>query len=120
MRAFSLACLDLLENDRHGLPENGSDIYDVIRLTPVEAKEGGRCPYRFRKKPTKLLVNIPPGVREGQFIRLVGMGEDGKGGGKPGNLYLRVKIRRPLKQKLKALFSGLSKGLGLQRPCLRH
>lgn len=97
------------------LPENGSDIHEVIRLSPLQALEGGPYPYRFRKRSSKLVVKIPPGVRDGQFIRLAGMGEDGKGGGKPGDLYLRVKIERPLGQRVKGLFSGLRKGLGLQR-----
>jgi len=38
-----------------------------------------------------LLVKIPPGVREAQLIRLAGKGQDGVGGGRAGNLYLRVK-----------------------------
>ena len=96
-------------------PENGSNIHEVIRLNPVEAREGGPYPYLSRKKSSKLVVKIPPGVREGQLIRLAGMGEEGKGGGNPGDLYLRVKIEKPLVQKVKGLFSGLRKGLGLQR-----
>jgi DnaJ-class molecular chaperone len=94
------------------LPENGADIHDVIRLTPVEALEGGPFPYWFREK--KLVVKVPPTIREGQFIRLAGMGQEGKGGGKAGDLYLQVKIKRPLKQKLKTFFSGLKKGLSPQ------
>ena len=39
-----------------------------------------------------LRVKIPPGVREGQLIRLAGKGQDGIGGGDAGNLYLRVKF----------------------------
>ncbi|MEJ2724647.1 MAG: DnaJ domain-containing protein [Deltaproteobacteria bacterium] len=97
------------------LPENGPDIHEVITLSPADAAEGGPYPYWFRKKSAKLVVKIPPGVREGQFIRLAGMGESGKGGGKPGDLYLRVKIEKPLGQRLKAYFSGLRKGFGLQR-----
>lgn len=37
-----------------------------------------------------LQVKIPPGVREGQLIRLFGKGEQGTAGGPSGNLYLRV------------------------------
>ena len=39
-------------------------------------------------------------VQEGQKIRLKGMGVEGKDGGKPGALYLNVRIRRPLLQKV--------------------
>ena len=46
---------------------------------------------------------LPKGLRQGQRIRLAGMGEEGKGGAKPGDLYLEVKISKPLMQKLKDL-----------------
>ncbi len=37
-------------------------------------------------------VKIPPGVRDGQRLRLSGRGEAGVGGGPPGDLYLRVRM----------------------------
>ncbi len=40
-----------------------------------------------------LNVKIPPGVAQGQMIRLAGQGLPGIGGGAPGDLYLRVHIR---------------------------
>ncbi|GAJ08123.1 unnamed protein product, partial [marine sediment metagenome] len=49
----------------------------------------------------KLVVKIPAGVKHNQPIRLVGMGEDGKGGGKAGDLYLKVRIRKPLLKTVK-------------------
>lgn len=39
-------------------------------------------------------VKIPPGIREGQRIRLAGKGQTGAGGGPAGDLYLRVKLAR--------------------------
>jgi curved DNA-binding protein len=39
-------------------------------------------------------VNIPPGVADGQLIRLRGEGAQGMGGGPPGDLLLRVRVRR--------------------------
>jgi len=39
-------------------------------------------------------VRIPPGVREGQRIRLAGQGGTGFGGGSAGDLYLRVRLAR--------------------------
>ena len=39
-----------------------------------------------------LRVKIPPGVREGQLIRLAAKGQEGIGGGDAGNLYLRIKF----------------------------
>jgi len=89
------------------LPEGGSDIHDVIHLTPEQAQDGGPYPYLLRKKSKKLVVKIPPQVREGQLIRLAGMGDDGKGGAKPGDLYLKVRIKRPLLQRVKKFVSDL-------------
>ncbi|HLS28066.1 MAG TPA: DnaJ C-terminal domain-containing protein [Opitutales bacterium] len=37
-------------------------------------------------------VKIPPGVRQGQRIRLAQKGEPGSGGARPGHLYLRVRL----------------------------
>jgi len=37
------------------------------------------------------------------------MGEDGKGGGKPGDLYLKVYIKKPLLRKIKDFISHLRK-----------
>jgi len=37
-------------------------------------------------------VRIPPGVRDGQRLKVQGKGELGTGRGKPGNLYLNVKL----------------------------
>jgi DnaJ-class molecular chaperone len=83
------------------LLQNGTDVTEAIHLTPQEAKEGGPYPYYYSRKSKKLVVMLPQGLREGQRIRLAGMGEEGKGGGKAGDLYLTVKIKRPLVQKLK-------------------
>jgi curved DNA-binding protein len=37
-------------------------------------------------------VKIPPGVRDGQRLRVAGQGEPGEGGGPAGDLYLRVRM----------------------------
>jgi curved DNA-binding protein len=39
-------------------------------------------------------VKIPPGVTEGQRLRVAGRGEAGVGGGAAGDLYLRVRLAR--------------------------
>jgi curved DNA-binding protein len=38
-------------------------------------------------------VNFPAGVRDGQLIRLAGQGGEGRDGGPPGDLYLRVALK---------------------------
>ena len=86
------------------LPEAGTDVNDTISLSPEHARTGGAYAYYLRKKDKKLVVQIPPGVKDHQSIRLTGMGEDGKGGGKAGNLYLKIRIRKPLLQSIKDLF----------------
>lgn len=39
-------------------------------------------------------VKIPPGVTEGQRLRIAGRGEIGRGGGAAGDLYLRVRLAK--------------------------
>jgi curved DNA-binding protein len=41
----------------------------------------------------RLVVKIPPGVRDGQRIRLSGQGQQGRGGGAAGDLYLVVRVK---------------------------
>ena len=48
----------------------------------------GRMP-----KKRSVSVKIPPGVHEGQGVRVAGEGEPGRGGGPRGDLYCYVKIR---------------------------
>jgi len=87
------------------LPESGSNMNDVIILNPQQAEEGGPYAYFHRKKSKKLIVKIPPGIKDGQFIRLAGMGEDGKAGGGTGDLYLKVQIKRSLFHKIQNFIS---------------
>jgi molecular chaperone DnaJ len=44
-------------------------------------------------KTRRLNVRIPPGVQNGQRIRLAGRGEPGTRGGPAGNLYVLVRVR---------------------------
>lgn len=86
-------------------PLRGKDLEDVIYLTAEQAIQGGKGKYFHRKRSKELLISIPPGIKEGQKIRLKGMGEEGRNGGPPGDLYLKVKIKKPLIQRLKELLS---------------
>jgi len=52
-------------------------------------------------KKRVLNVNIPKGIREGQHIRLSGQGSAGVGKNKAGDLYLKVRIRKPLLKSVK-------------------
>jgi len=86
------------------LPQNGTDLNDSIRLEPELARQGGPYAYYLPQRSKKLVVKIPPRTRNGQKIRLAGMGTGGKHGGRPGDLYLKVKINQPLLRKIKAFF----------------
>lgn len=91
------------------VPEEGTDIVDVIHLTPRQALEGGPYAYYHRQKEKKLVIHIPKNIRHGQRIRLSGQGREGKGGGTPGDLYLKVEIKKPLLEKIKDFTSNLIK-----------
>ncbi len=84
-------------------PLRGKDLEDTLYLKPRQAFEGTKGKYVHRKRSKELIVTIPPGMRDGQKIRLKGMGEPGKDGGEPGDLYLKVKIKKPLLEKVREL-----------------
>jgi len=85
-------------------PEDGADIDEHLYLPPQLALQGGPYAYYLRRRSKKLVVKIPAGIRPGQRIRLEGMGEAGKAGGKPGDLFLKVHIRKPLLNSIKDFF----------------
>lgn len=85
----------LLNNISGGrIPLRGEDLYDTIRMNPQLADNGGPYAYYHKWRDKKLVVKIPPGTRQGQKIRLTGMGRDGSGGS--GDLYLKVETKTSL------------------------
>ncbi|MDM8554513.1 DnaJ domain-containing protein [Desulfococcaceae bacterium HSG7] len=89
--------------------QDGTDIEDTIELNPDLALQGGPYAYLSKKGSKKLVVNIPPGIREGQRIRLAKMGSPGKGTGNAGDLYLKIQIKKSFLQKLKNFMSVTGK-----------
>ncbi len=85
------------------LPQRGADLQDGISLQPELARSGGPFAYFHRRLGKKLVVHIPAGVRDGQVIRLNGMGKAGSHGAPPGDLLLKVRIKTPLLKKLKSM-----------------
>jgi curved DNA-binding protein len=80
----------------------GRDVEADIMVTLEEALHGSKRRVTLRRpgvdeseeRTDSYEVRIPPGVREGQRIRLAGQGGAGYGGGHPGDLYLRVRLAR--------------------------
>lgn len=80
--------------------QRGQDIEGDILVTLDEILHGSSRTIKLQRTDPRtgqsttqtLRVRIPPGVREAQLIRIAGKGQEGLGGGGPGNLYLRVKF----------------------------
>jgi membrane associated rhomboid family serine protease len=76
-----------------GYSEETLDLSGTIRLTPREARSGARkvisVPQGFRRK--NLIVTVPPGMKEGQRLRLKGLGKKDAEGNR-GDLFLEVRM----------------------------
>ncbi len=87
------------------LPERGRDLGDSLAVTPEKASSGGKVRYIVNQpgRSREILITVPPGVREGQKIKLRGLGEEGRNGGEAGDLFLKVRIRRPFFERMKEI-----------------
>src|SRR5208282_575800 len=80
--------------------ERGRDIEGDIMVTLDEAMHGSVRPVSVRRPSGRSVstatyqVRIPPGVTEGQKLRVAGRGEAGSSGGEAGDLYLRVRLAK--------------------------
>ncbi len=83
---------------RQSSAARGHDVEADIMVTLEEALHGSTRQVSLRRgdsqKTETYQVKIPRGVHEGQRIRLAGQGEAGAGGGKSGDLFLRVRLAR--------------------------
>ncbi|GAA4769101.1 J domain-containing protein [Actinomycetospora chibensis] len=75
-------------------PIAGADQEAELPLSVEEAYRGGQRPITLSGTagPRTYTVTIPPGVTDGQRIRLAGEGGQGRGSGAAGDLYLVVRI----------------------------
>ncbi len=84
--------------------QRGEDHHATIEIDPRRAYSGGTESIELRHPRPKagggvelgtrrLNLRIPPGVTDGQVIRLAGQGAPGVGGGARGDLYLKVALR---------------------------
>jgi curved DNA-binding protein len=72
-------------------PLRGRDIEALLELSLEDALTGGRR--RLTLDGREVNANFPAGVRDGQLIRLAGRGGEGRDGGPPGDLFLRVALK---------------------------
>ncbi len=90
------------DEDGESFTQPGRDVEADILVALEEALRGSKRKVTLRRpgadggaeRMDTYQVRIPPGVREGQRIRLAGQGSAGTGGGPAGDLYLRVRLAR--------------------------
>lgn len=88
--------------DDNSFAHAGQDVEADLLVTLEEALRGALRKVTLRRpgnngaadRSDTYQVRIPPGVREGQRIRLGGQGGSGFGGGSAGDLFLRVRLAR--------------------------
>ena len=69
----------------------GSDVSYAIKVDFLEAVLGAKK--RLRLADTKTLdVTLKPGSENGQTLRLKGQGQDGRGGGPPGDALITIEV----------------------------
>lgn len=83
--------------------QRGRDLNDVIHIDEATAQKGGPYAYYHSQQSKKLVVNVPAGVKDGQKIRLSGMGSMDSSGHAPGDLYLKIRVKRPFLKRVKRL-----------------
>ena len=90
------------ETEDEDYAQAGRDIEADLLVTLEEVLHGSRRKVTLRRpevdgepgRNNTYQVRIPPGMREGQKIRLAGQGGPGHGGAAAGDLYLRVRLAR--------------------------
>ena len=89
-----------------GEPQRGEDINTEITATITEAFFGANKEITFKVVDggsKKINVKIPAGIRNSEKIRLIGLGKEGKNGGKNGDLFIRIKIKDNAGLRLKGI-----------------
>jgi DnaJ-class molecular chaperone len=77
---------------RAGFRMRGQDVHYRLELDFLDAVNGGNQQITLPDGAV-LDVNIPPGTRDGQILRLRGKGGPGLGGGPPGDALVEIGVR---------------------------
>jgi DnaJ-class molecular chaperone len=77
---------------RAGRRRRGQDVHYHLDLSFLDAVNGGRQSIVLPDGAT-LDVNIPPGMRDGQVLRLKGKGGAAAGDGPPGDALIEISVR---------------------------
>ncbi|MBE6425163.1 MAG: J domain-containing protein [Planctomycetaceae bacterium] len=76
-------------------PVKGQDIYHAVTIPFEESVEGTEANISIRNhsgETRKISAKIPPGIEDGQKLRLHGLGESSPNGGPNGDLFLTVHV----------------------------
>jgi len=76
--------------DYQDAPSKGQDYEAELTISLEEAYHGGERTLSVNEE--KIRITIPPGVHDGQILRVKGKGAQGRRGGNSGHLYLHVSI----------------------------
>lgn len=76
------------------LPRDGRDLETTIRISLEDAHRGRTVHLSLDDggQERTLEVSVPPGVRDGQKLRLRGQGGKGQNGGADGDIYLHITL----------------------------
>ena len=85
-------------------PVKGENIETQINITIKDGFYGTEKAIELKDlegKNKTINVKIPEGIQNGEKIRLIGQGKEGKNGGKNGDLYIKINIEDEKKYQLK-------------------
>ncbi len=87
-----LAAMGRSQGQRHAGPQPGRDYEDTVPISLADAHHGTTLHLNLQDGGRTLEVKIPPGVTDGQKLRLRGKGGKGQQGGADGDIYLHIAI----------------------------